>query len=246
MNSRTKKIIKSSFTYVILGLSGIIILPIALVISYISGENRQDSRLYFFLTSIFSRLCIYSTFISYSIKGTDHLPLYPDNPSIILINHSSIMDIPLVEIILKSYPRIWISNDYSRCPLIGPLLKRMHIIINRRKPLEALRKAIALTKNKKRHILIFPEGTRHNDGKIHNFYAGFALLAERLQRPIIPIAIHGLNKICPKKQYLIDSSACTVKISIGKPIHYDPTTPRKDFIDKVQHWFVEEINALKG
>ena len=227
------------------GLSSLLILPFALLVSYLPYKDRRDSRLYFFITKLYSRSLLFFSGLKYTLAGNNKLPEYPGNPAIILINHSSFLDIPLVDLLIGTYPHIWMSNDYSKVPLVGRLLKRMHIIVDRKKPMEALRQSLKLTKNKNRHLLIFPEGTRHFDGKIHEFHGGFAVLAEKLQRPVIPIVISGLHKIYPKKSNLIDSSASNVKISIGKPMYYKSDMPRQDFIDTVHSWFVEEIKTLK-
>lgn len=243
-----KALIKKIKTHIIFfswGLTSLLILPFALLVSYLPYKQRHDSRLYFFITSVYSYLLVFFSRISYNIVNSNKLPTYPENPSIILINHSSMLDIPLIDYLVGTYPHIWIGNDYSKVPLLGRLLRRMHVIVDRRKPMEALRKALRLTKNKNRHLLIFPEGTRHFDGEIHTFHGGFAVFAEKLQRPVIPIVMSGLHKIYPKKSSLIDSSASNVKISIGKPIYYESGMSRQDFIDKVHRWFVEEMKTLK-
>jgi long-chain acyl-CoA synthetase len=44
-------------------------------------------------------------------------------------------------------------------------------------------------------VLIFPEGTRSPDGKLHTFRPGIGLLAQQSRVPILPIAIVGLGEI---------------------------------------------------
>ena len=43
-------------------------------------------------------------------------------------------------------------------------------------------------------ILIFPEGTRSHDGKLHTFRAGIGLLAQQSRVPIVPVALTGLGE----------------------------------------------------
>jgi long-chain acyl-CoA synthetase len=44
-------------------------------------------------------------------------------------------------------------------------------------------------------ILIFPEGTRSLDGKMHRFRAGIGLLAQQSRVPVVPVALIGLGEM---------------------------------------------------
>jgi long-chain acyl-CoA synthetase len=44
-------------------------------------------------------------------------------------------------------------------------------------------------------VLIFPEGTRSRDGRLHAFRPGIGLLAAQSRVPIVPIALVGLGEI---------------------------------------------------
>jgi long-chain acyl-CoA synthetase len=44
-------------------------------------------------------------------------------------------------------------------------------------------------------ILIFPEGVRHTEGEIAAFRPGVAMIAARLDLPVVPIRIDGLDKV---------------------------------------------------
>jgi len=44
-------------------------------------------------------------------------------------------------------------------------------------------------------VLIFPEGTRSRDGRLHAFRPGIGLLAAQSRVPIVPIALVGLDEI---------------------------------------------------
>ena len=47
-------------------------------------------------------------------------------------------------------------------------------------------------------VLIFPEGTRSQDGKLQPFKKGVFLIALKSQAPILPITIQGTSKILRK------------------------------------------------
>ncbi len=96
-----------------------------------------------------------------------------------------------------------------------------------------------------RHVLMFPEGTRHADGKIHDFFTGFGLIAQKIKRPVIPIAVSGLYKIFPKKRFSIDPRAAIVKICIGKPLMIQDDETAKEFTTRVRQWYVKTLKDLQ-
>ena len=240
--------LKTGITYFLWALGSPLFVVMLWSNSLLPASLRYDNRIYHFIAKLWARFLVKSSFVRFSVKGLEHVPNYPNQPSLILINHASMLDIPLVEMLFKHYPRIWLCNDYRRIPFFGTLLSRMHIVVQRNDVAQlvgAIRKAYALTKDKQRHLFMFPEGTRHHDGNIHDFYGGFAILAEKLKRPVIPVVLCGLHKILPKGSLVIDSSACQVKISIGKPINYADFASRQDFINAVQDRFKKELEQLK-
>ena len=52
-------------------------------------------------------------------------------------------------------------------------------------------------------LIIFPEGTRSEDGEIGRFHKGAFYLAEKLDADILPIMIHGTNYTLTKKDALL-------------------------------------------
>ena len=161
------------------------------------------------------------------------------------MNHASALDIFLIEELLGSQPRVWLSKDsYFKIPIFNILLKRMHASIKRENPRQAIRSlvyAYELVKDRKSHLLLFPEGKRYNDGKIHRFFSGFTILAKKLGRPVVPVAICGTHKIFPKGKWTIDSRAAEVKLIIGEPFFYKEEYSESEFVAKVQDWFTKVL-----
>jgi long-chain acyl-CoA synthetase len=66
--------------------------------------------------------------------------------------------------------------------------------------------------------IVFPEGLRTPDGKIHGFRPGIGMMAVRLRVPVVPIRLSGLYEI-----YSIHDSwprRGPVRVSIGKPLSF--------------------------
>ena len=65
-------------------------------------------------------------------------------------------------------------------------------------------------------VLVFPEGARTPDGKMHAFRSGIGLLAARLGIPVLPMRIEGLYEV--KGRQIVAPGKITVKI--GEPIQF--------------------------
>jgi long-chain acyl-CoA synthetase len=65
-------------------------------------------------------------------------------------------------------------------------------------------------------VLVFPEGARTPDGKLHAFRGGIGLLASRLRVPVLPVKIEGLYEV--KDRHFVAPGKITVKI--GEPVSF--------------------------
>jgi len=223
----------------------LIFIALCTPLTFLPAPKRYENQLYFFLTTLWGKFLMFFSFIFVKVYGEQNLPTYPNSPAIIVVNHTSSLDIFVIESIMKSYPHIWlVKQAYAKIPLFSILVKRMHIPVQRndsRTAGRALLKAYKQAQEIASHIIIFPEGKRYNDGKIHKFNSGFALLAKKLKRPVIPIAIFGFHKIMPKGTILIDYHATQPTMTIGKPLIIDEHESIEEFTRRVKWWFKEQI-----
>ena len=65
-------------------------------------------------------------------------------------------------------------------------------------------------------VVVFPEGTRSNDGKIKKFKRGAFQLAVDLNMPVVPMTINGSYKILPKSSFFVNPGKLT--LTIHEPI----------------------------
>ena len=65
-------------------------------------------------------------------------------------------------------------------------------------------------------VMIFPEGTRSKDGKMHAFRPGIGLLAEMSRVAVLPVGLAGLGGLMMEKRGWFRSGKLEVRI--GKPI----------------------------
>jgi long-chain acyl-CoA synthetase len=72
-------------------------------------------------------------------------------------------------------------------------------------------------------VLVFPEGTRSRDGRIHPFRQGIGLLAAQTRVPVLPVALIGLGELRASRKWFRSGR---LAIRIGEPITMpEHTTP---------------------
>ena len=80
--------------------------------------------------------------------------------------------------------------------------------------------------------LVFPEGLRTDDGKLHPFRPGIGMMAVRLRVPIVPIRLQGLYEI-----YSVHDSwprRGSIHVSIGRPLSFSADTRYEDAAHRLE------------
>ncbi|MBB5328856.1 AMP-binding protein [Tunturiibacter gelidoferens] len=70
------------------------------------------------------------------------------------------------------------------------------------------------------NVFIFPEGTRSPDGTLAPFRPGIGLLVKQSSVPVLPIALRGLGELKTRKRRWFRSG--TLQIRVGQPIYFPP------------------------
>ncbi|MDE5936933.1 MAG: 1-acyl-sn-glycerol-3-phosphate acyltransferase [Ruminococcus sp.] len=91
-----------------------------------------------------------------------------------------------------------------------------------------------------RSLIIFPEGTRSKDGKVHRGHSGAAVISARSQKKIVPVGIVFGEKLKFRTK---------ITVKYGKPINpteyidnSDEPNPRQ--LVKLKNCYMEEIKKL--
>jgi long-chain acyl-CoA synthetase len=85
-------------------------------------------------------------------------------------------------------------------------------------------------------VIVFPEGRRTPDGRMHCFMEGIGLLATNLNVPVVPVRLDGLYEMKQKKKYFARPGK--VRVTIGEPVKYsrddDPASIARDLQRRVE------------
>jgi long-chain acyl-CoA synthetase len=98
-------------------------------------------------------------------------------------------------------------------------------------------------------VLIFPEGTRAQRGKMHMgpFKAGIGVLAQSLNIPVVPVRLEGLYKLKRRKQYFADPGM--VKVIFGEPVRFssdaNPTRIAHELESRVAHLATDQHESIE-
>lgn len=118
------------------------------------------------------------------------LPPLDDRPYIVVANHKSHLDVPLIVSALPELRLRFVGKPaLFRLPLFGHYLRAAGHLEARRLPevLDACRTLIA----RGHDVMFFPEGTRTPPGPLGPFKPGAFELALATRRPILPLALYG-------------------------------------------------------
>lgn len=188
------------------------------------------------LAEIFYWFCLKFSLLPIRYKGLHHIPR---DPCIIIANHQSSFDIPLIGYALKGKAHVWLAwHELTKSPILRFILPRNSVLVDASTPMRGMRtmlEAIALIKSKPWDLIIFPEGARHTDGKIHEFFGGFSLIAKKIDRPVVPIKIVGVHTVYPPNTFWIYFHPITV--IIGKPMHIGTEETEEAFKNRVYSWY---------
>jgi 1-acyl-sn-glycerol-3-phosphate acyltransferase len=121
-------------------------------------------------------------------------------PYVVVSNHQSIGDIPLI--CHLPWAMKWIAKvELFQIPVFGWMMRMAEHIPLDRKNLRQGAKALLLAERylkQKCSVMIFPEGKRSPDNRVLHFVDGAFLLAIRAKVPILPVALEGSQKSLPQ------------------------------------------------
>src|SRR5690242_2117616 len=146
------------------------------------------------------------------VTGLEHVPT--EGPVLVAANHGSFWDPPVLAASLPREVATMTRASFFGVPGFGALLRSLGAFPVRRgmADLRAFRRA--------RHVLreggallLFPEGGRMKDGRLHRGLPGLGLLAAHTRVPVVPVYIAGTDRIrrCIARRE-------KVRIAIGEPL----------------------------
>ena len=179
-----------------------------------------------------------------SVEGLENLP---DEPSVIMIKHTSTLETYWQVIVFPKTAWV-IKHEVMFVPVLGWAMKLAldPIFINRSAGRSAVRQVIEQGKQKLADgtwVTVFPEGTRMPPGETRRYGVSGAALAQRAGCKIVPVA-HNAGDFWGRRS--IVKRPGKVRMCIGPPIDAAGRDPKETNL-LVQEWIegkMREISVL--
>jgi len=219
-------------------ITSLILFPVALLIRLVTAPFDRRLVLLHRFTSFWGSLYTWGNPLwSVEISGQEHLGSM--KPRVMVANHQSFADILLLFRLHAHYK--WVSKvENFRVPLIG-----WNMSLNRYIRIErgSIRGNLKMMRDCEKaleegnSVMIFPEGTRSEDGKMRPFKEGACELALRTRSAVLPIVIAGTAKALPKRGILLHGKH-RMQVRILPPI------PPESFQGKDARQLSQEVAAM--
>ena len=168
---------------------------------------------------------------------------------IVAANHGSFWDPPVLGASLPRALHYLTGAEFFGVPGFGALIRSLHAIPIRRgvADLSGLERVVRLL-GEGAAVLVFPEGGRMKDGRLHPARPGLGLLVSRARVPVLPVHVSGTNRIrrCMARRE-------RVRIAIGEPLPATLWSPRgatttragRDLHQEIGDRVMQEIALLR-
>jgi len=179
----------------------------------------QQRMTFWYLLGYSLSKAIAKTFFNYRVIGAENV--IEEGPCIIVANHCSYLDPPLVGVACKRAIHYLARKSLLDVPVLGPILPELNVIPVDQKNADrsALMGAIRVVRNGGA-VLIFPEGTRSPDGKIQPAQPGVGMIVAKTRAPVVPVKLVGSYEALPKSGLIARPSAVVAKV--GRSLNLDP------------------------
>ena len=167
------------------------------------------------------------------VHGMDRLPR---GASIVMANHSSNLDPPVLIPLLPGRVVIYLKASLMRIPILGYAMRLAGFIpVVRGGSAEAAKATSAVAQRELEQgscLVLFPEGTRSRDGSLLPFKRGPFFLAMESRAPVVPVTIAGATRMLPKGSMRLRSG--TVTVTFHPPLYPADYSEKEDLMEAVR------------
>ena len=204
---------------------------IAIIVAFFSRTGNPVH----IIARMWSKSILFVSGIKVDVKGLANIDL--GKSYIYMANHRSNFDIPVLLGCLPIQFRWLAKAELFKIPIFGRAMSGAgYVKIDRSNRVSAIRSIDEVAAKMKNgvSVMIFPEGTRSQDGHLKSFKKGGFVMAVDTGVPIVPIILRGTRSIMAKGSWRIKPDK--VALFIEKPIDTSGFTRdnKEDLIKKVR------------
>ena len=154
----------------------------------------------FYRSAQFLSYAYYRSFHGFAVEGLENIP--KDGAFLLASNHLSFLDPPALGCRMPRNLHYFARDSLFKGPL-GMLIRALNSIPVNRSQLDLATLRTVLKVLKDGHpLLVFPEGTRSEDGSLGEGKKGVGMLVAKSQVPVLPARIFGSYEILGKGKSL--------------------------------------------
>ena len=173
-------------------------------------------NLLYFAVWCFFRL-VYSTYFRWRVFNADRVP--QTGPVILACNHASYIDPPLVGAALNRPINYLARENLFDTPIMGWVLHRVYVVpVDREGGGAKGLKAILDRLLAGAAIILFPEGTRTGDGRLHSARSGIGLAVIKSEAPVVPVRVFGTFEAYGR--HMRFPRPLPIRVKFGQPIDF--------------------------
>ncbi len=172
--------------------------------------------------------------VGLNVGGTENIPSVP---SVIMYNHQSSFDIPALVASLPGQYKLVMKDEVLKIPFVGWLSKTSgHYFVSRdggsgdSRQLKLMARAIS---RKKHTVVLAPEGTRSESGRLLSFKKGGFLLASLSGAPVVPMVIWGGRKVKKKGEFKLGTGT-EMTVEFLPPVYPDNFPSGREGMEKLE------------
>lgn len=223
----------------------LLVVTIAAALLTILGSMLGFSRsMGYWPGHIWARIFCFVSFVRVKVSGRENIDARTSY--VFVANHQGAYDIFSIYGYLGHNFRWMMKKGLMKIPLVGYSCKASgHILVDNSTP-SATRTTMATAKKQLSggmSVVVFPEGARTTDGRMHPFRRGAYTLAMEFGLPVVPVTIDGAYKVLPRGSLLPRPGV--IRLTIHKPIHA-PEGGRHELATLMEQSYKAIESALPG
>ena len=202
------------------------------------------------LTRVYTRgqLTVIGTHVDYVV----HPEVDPSRVYMFMQNHVNMLDHCTVYAATPHFKQGVELAEHFEVPFYGWFMKqRGTIAVERTRPLreaqQRLSDGVRKEVEKGHSILVFPEGTRTQNGRVGQFRNGLFRIAHSLELPIVPVAVTGMFEVMRKGEPFIHPGR-RVTVYLDRPVETKGVKrgDLPELVRQIQRTVSERVDAYYG
>lgn len=200
--------------WVFMAVTCVLMFAIGLVVFLVTLPFDPNGRAQHLFSCFWAQIYFYcNPFWRLRVEGRERLPW--KGPAVIVANHQSLGDILVLFGLYRPFK--WVSKaSVFKVPFLGwnmALNRYVRLVRGSKESIAQMMSDCERWIDRGVPVLLFPEGTRSEDGEVKPFKDGAFRLSVGKGCPIYPVVITGTARTLPKHGLLLDTRAdCVVRV----------------------------------